>query len=215
MSNEQFRLYLTPFSLQKIPLNLDHPSRRPAQFTLRSLLIAIFALAIIIANWRTVLSFTSSIFWPTTLTVVMLSFVAGQRTRSTVLPNSSRMFRRLAMRMWLLVQIIFTVVVLWSRYRWLASFDDSFWPRAFPYPDAVLFEFHRWIDGKYPAPPGYLKIRGEFYSVLFILNVTAWLAVLISGFHLGLLFRAGIPISYRQWRDRFISVTTRGDTTKR
>jgi hypothetical protein len=41
------------------------------------MMVATFVFAIIIANWRIVLAFTSGFFWPTTLAIVIAAFDTG------------------------------------------------------------------------------------------------------------------------------------------
>jgi hypothetical protein len=160
------------------------------------------------------MSLASGAFWPTMLIIVMFSFVVGQRKRSALVSDSARLSQRLIIQFVFLVLVSLSAVVIWSRYRWLALFDDSLWPRALPFPDAILLAFHDWMNAKYPSPPGHLKLHGEYYSVLLCLNVSAWFIVLVSGFYLGVFFRTGFPVGFRQWCNRILPVNRQSDVTK-
>lgn len=88
----------------------------------------------------------------------------------------------------LLVVSTFTVLyVIWARQRWLpVLFEDATWPRDWPYPDYILLGFHDWLDARYPAPPGSMKIHGEIYRVEQSLHFLTIVSLGVCSFMLGL-----------------------------
>ncbi len=59
--------------------------------------------------------------------------------------------------------------------------QDMSWPRAFPYPDGWIADLNRWYDARYPAPPGSLKLHGEFLRVRLTIGVALAIGVLLLG----------------------------------
>jgi hypothetical protein len=59
-----------------------------------------------------------------------------------------------------------------------AGMLDHSWPRPFPYPDTWLDHYEHWLDLRYPASPGTLKLHGEIFRV----QLTLWaiVAALVS-----------------------------------
>jgi hypothetical protein len=51
-----------------------------------------------------------------------------------------------------------------------AGMLDHNWPRPFPYPDTWLDHYERWLDLRYPASPGTIKLHGEISRV----QLTLW-----------------------------------------
>jgi hypothetical protein len=76
------------------------------------------------------------------------------------------MHRRLAL---ILISVggIGSLYLLWVMHRvsWAVLVDDAGWPRPFPYPDGWLAALHDWFDTRNPAPPGNVKLHGEFSKV--------------------------------------------------
>lgn len=59
----------------------------------------------------------------------------------------------------------------WALYRMgAAGMLDPNWPRPFPYPDTLLDQYHTWLDARYPASAGTLKLHGEIFRV----RLTLW-----------------------------------------
>lgn len=157
-------------------------STRSIRFNLPRAAATIVVLWLIVVNWRFVLVITSGLFWLTTIATAGGFFALGRRVPLIFKGNSGGLAAWAAQRLILLLSVALLMVVLWSRHRLLVSWVDVLWPRPFPYPDVALLQFHDWLDARYPAPPGHLKIHGEFYTVLFTLNVLAWICGSVTGY---------------------------------
>jgi hypothetical protein len=61
----------------------------------------------------------------------------------------------------------------WHRSElWLIGHDPA-WPRAFPYPDIWVHDLEAYWDRTRPAPPGFIKMHGEFQRVQRAAGVAA------------------------------------------
>ena len=174
-----------------MPLSVNNNFKpiHPMQFTLRSMLVAVFAISILVANRRGILLVTSALFWPATIGITGSCFLLGRSTQPVLMPDSSGTLRRSIAFLLLFAFLVISAMMLWVRYRWLGIEDFSFFPvQPFPYPDEMLLAYHHWLDVKYPAPRS-IKIHGECETVRFTVNVLAWVACSLFGFQTGLVSR--------------------------
>jgi hypothetical protein len=69
------------------------------------------------------------------------------------------------------VAILGLILCGWALHRMgPAGILDPKWPRPLPYPDTILNAYHDWLDARYPAAPGTIKLHGEIYRV----QMTLW-----------------------------------------
>src|SRR5258708_37609 len=68
--------------------------------------------------------------------------------------------------------LVFTCVptgayLYWCSYRvsWAAFVSDRNWPRPWPFPDKWLLRWEQRLNRARPAPPGSVKIEGEFPAI--------------------------------------------------
>jgi hypothetical protein len=60
-----------------------------------------------------------------------------------------------------------------------------------PYPDPGINALARWFDARRPAPPGILKLHGEFHTVAFVLGTMVLILAGVAGGLSGLLSDRG------------------------
>lgn len=166
-----------------------HESRGAFQFSIRQFLVVILVGGVALAFWQFLFISAIEFFW-----IWMVVIGAGALLLGTRAPSRWRFdaTASIAPRGVFVAWVVFTCFLLWMRYRWLAMYWDDYWPRPSPYPDGLLSQFHDWIDAKYPAPGGVLKLHGEVYSVLLGLNAACFLALFASSLQFGFLFGAGL-----------------------
>ena len=75
--------------------------------------------------------------------------------------------------------------------------DMGHWPRSFPYPDRWISDLDQHYDHLYPAPPGTIKLDGEFRRVR--ITILAMAAVCV-----GLLLVGGIPLLVGWYSGRMV-----------
>jgi hypothetical protein len=74
----------------------------------------------------------------------------------------------------------------WAHHRaW--NFPSLSWDNGFPYPDREIARLAHWFDVRRPAPPGSLKLHGEFPTVSFVLGMLVLVLSGGAGFLSGLL----------------------------
>jgi hypothetical protein len=75
--------------------------------------------------------------------------------------------------------------LVWADHRWedIAAIDPG---SPWFYPDALLLQFHDWLDERNPPPPGHFKIHGEFYAVRGWLRGFEVCAIALAFFFLGM-----------------------------
>lgn len=181
------------------------PSTRRLQFGLRAIFIGMFILALGVGNWRLLVEWSYDYFYPIAALLVVSSWWLAQRLQNRTHYDSQRI-RFSMLRVGLLIAVITCASSLWVRHRWVASFYDDAWPRSWPYPDEIILVFHDWLDSKYPAGPGYLKLHGEFHTVWLYLNLTALALCSLVGALLGFVARPTGPIGIEYWRDRIVKM---------
>ena len=162
--------------------------------------------AICIFSWRLLLELSFGYFYLFAASLVVAAWWIGQRLRSGLIDQDSPQTRFSLLRVGLPIVILACLFSLWLRHRWVVSFHDDAWPRSFPYPDEIMLVFHDWLDSKYPAEPGYIKIHGEFYTVWRYLNLAALSLCVSVGAMLGFVCRKTGPIGITYWHDRIVSV---------
>jgi hypothetical protein len=169
------------------------PETRRVQFSLRTCLLAILVLSLTIANWQLLFWSANGSFHLVSAVLIALGFWLGRGFHGDDLGTTTSRARAL---LWLalLLAAAMAVYALWARYRWFALAEDALDPRPGPYPDEMLIEFHNWLDEKYPPPPGAIKIHGAFYTVAFLLNVSAWSASAVTAALLGMLWPTAQPV---------------------
>jgi hypothetical protein len=88
----------------------------------------------------------------------------------------------------LTIALTATLYLAWAHHRSaymfpsVAQFDYSF-----PYPDRGINALERWFDARRPAPPGTLKMHGEYIRVAAILGALAFVCAGVTGCLVGLL----------------------------
>lgn len=168
---------------------MNELSRNRFQFSLRSLFAFVFVAALIAANWSFVASFFLWWFVLTGPMLVLTSFcVVRWLSRPSSPPASPRFASYLGWFAALLAfaQLAFCVFV---RHRWVDPWNDAMWPRGFPYPDLFLMEIHDRWNRLNPAPPGSIKIHGEYFAVYRCITGIALGACLLFGMVCGYVFR--------------------------
>ena len=77
-----------------------------------------------------------------------------------------------------------TVYLVWALYRSRMFLADGHWPRSWPFPDKLIDHWERWLDVSHPAPPGFIKIDGEWDRLHFYLYcwITASVIVTLCGY---------------------------------
>jgi hypothetical protein len=91
---------------------------------------------------------------------------------------------------WILLAVFSacTCYLFWARHRWLTAFIDAArFPRALPYPDERLLQYHDWLDARIPAAPGHFKIHGEIYTVFDHLHFAILACIIAVVFILALI----------------------------
>jgi len=159
------------------------------RFTIRALLIVVFAVAICFAFPIVPLC----VAWFVPLSGPLFAFAAFLFVRSATRPDSTDsplQWPSLTGWIALCVASLPLIVTWFIRHRWVHAFDVD-WPRPFPYPDRLLLEIHDWWDRLHPAADGLIKVHGEYHSVLLGTNALVLLACLIFGAVCGYVFRNG------------------------
>jgi len=188
-------------------VKVDTNIRQPAQLRSKSraILVGLFVLVVVVAEWRNVLAITSGFFWVTAIAMAYAGFEIGGTASSTLLRSHSRKISPPIANILLIMSFAISAAIIWARSRWLLMFFDSLWPpKVFPYPDSLLIAFHDWVDLKFPESDG-LKIHGEFYFVLFTLNILSWTLLSLFGFQVGLFCHKGTRSVFGRLRNRIVT----------
>ena len=82
--------------------------------------------------------------------------------------------------------------LFWAWYRWdlWDIAHDASWPHGFAYPDKGLMALEHYFDQANPAPPGAIKMTGEFSRVQKATGVAAALCATAGAF-------LGLPTVFR------------------
>lgn len=167
-------------------------SPRPFQFSLRMFLAVVTVIALLIPSSEYLAELAFEYFHLTTAVCAVITFGLAQYAQSTEETQGGRRWR------WLITVVLLLVATyaLWSHYRWTNTRRLDNWPQPLPYPDQILIAIHDWIDRTWPAPFGMIKIRGEYYTILECLRLTAWAFWTLFGLAFGL----ALPSKYRWLR---------------
>ncbi len=161
---------------------------RRLRFSLRSLLVLTFVVAVITANWQNVFGFVLYCLVVSGPALFLASFFLARRLSCSASRPPSLPAVSLGGWIAVLIAIVPLALSVFVRRRWVVGWNDPNWPRQFPYPDLLLVEIHDWWDRLHPAGP-YLKIHGEYYAVLMGVNVMAMIACALTGTVCGYVFR--------------------------
>jgi hypothetical protein len=94
-----------------------------------------------------------------------------------------------------------TLYTAWGHRR--ATFDFVFGlDHGLPYPDSLIIAMMQWFDARHPAPPGSLKVHGEFPRVSFVMGMLVFVGMCFCGFLAGVVTK------------RWVAVVERSDTTE-
>jgi len=77
------------------------------------------------------------------------------------------------------------VYLFWAFHRTTGAVliaDGNLWPRPLPYPDQWLGWWEQKLDAAHPAPPGFMKLDGEWERLQMYLVCMTAIAVLLSLF---------------------------------
>jgi hypothetical protein len=77
------------------------------------------------------------------------------------------------------VGILATSYFGWALYR-LSDVAMGHFSRSWPYPDRLLIYWDGRLDAAYPAPPGFIKLDGEWQSLQICLYILIGLTGLIA-----------------------------------
>ncbi len=150
---------------------------RPIQFRLRSMLIVLSGCCIAFAFWPQLWEVYSRNYRAAAVVVPTL-LAAGGFLMGRILAQAACNFLLLRFVRILLwpafgVVILGCVYLAWVRHRVLWEWPlDPNWPRPWPYPDAAITLLHDWLDARNPPAPGMIKIEGEYYQVLGLIDLT-------------------------------------------
>jgi hypothetical protein len=164
----------------------------PLRFSLRFLFLigAIVALACtFLPSWLNYRHDTTKFRVAATLTALagaFAGFVLGRNLASFAYPLLRiRLVRYLALL--LRVMLAFsTCYLMWAHHRWV-SFDDSLYPRPWPYPDKLLNHYHDWVDARNPVDPNQIKFHGEFDTVTEHIRCSTFASIVAAFFAVGLI----------------------------
>ena len=202
------RLVANATSIVGRPVVNTH-SQRPIQFGLRSLFVGVLILAVCSRNLSSLLELMHDWFYLFAFSFGITAWWVGQRIRCPSLDGDLPRTRFSILRVILPIVMLVCLLSLWLRLRWVASFFDDAWPRPFPYPDEIMMVFHDWLDSRYPASPGCIKLKGELYRVWLCLDVAAFTSCTVLGAVLGLVCRTNGPIGISSWHDRIVRMLRR------
>lgn len=164
---------------------IPHPPR--LRFGIRSLL-AMVLVASIFAAFPVLLLV---VLWPIWFTGPLIALATFAIVRNAIRSDPDETtYHPPSLAGWIVLSIAFTpLLASWFiRHRWVNVFVDKNWPRQFPYPDHYLVRIHAWWDRLNPAPPGTLKLHGEYFVVLQGANALVLVACLICGVVAGYVF---------------------------
>jgi hypothetical protein len=87
------------------------------------------------------------------------------------------------------LRAVFLVAALYLAWAHIRTLNFVFidLPHGFPYPDRAIVGLERWFDARRPAPPGSIKLHGEFYTVAFLLGSLVLALSAITGYLSGLI----------------------------
>jgi hypothetical protein len=168
------------------------------RFTIRALLILLFAVAICFAFPIVPLCIACFIPLSGPLTAIAAFFFVRSATRSD---DTGSRFHWPGVAGWIALcgGALPLIVTLFIYHRWVHAFDTD-WPRPFPYPDRLLLAIHDWWDRLHPAADGAIKLHGEYFTLLLGINVLVLLACFIFGAVCGYVFRHGSFLAaWRRW----------------
>lgn len=111
--------------------------------------------------------------------------------------GQTRRFLRATLVTVCIVTATLAVGMIWVRYRASRAFIEPDWPQPWPYPDQALNQYARWLDARNPPKPGFIKLRGEYYTVHRHINWVVFPLVAIASLIFGL---ATPEFGRRVWR---------------
>jgi hypothetical protein len=160
---------------------------RERQFTLRKSMAVIAASGCALAWVRSLGSFEYA------LTICSHSMIAWGLCFGTsvavarVLAPSVRGGIRRAM-VWgvLAIVVVAALYLAWGHHRamYMVAYGLD---HAFPYPDPAINALALWFDARRPAPPGLLKLHGEYRTVGFVLGMLTLIVASLTGLCVGVL----------------------------
>ena len=180
-------------------------SKSRLQFGLRSLFVVSLICAICAYNWQNLLELSFRYFYPFAILVLVAAWWTSQRIRIATIDIDASSTRFSIARVGLPIAVLACLLSLWLRHRWVALFYDPAWPRTIPYPDEIMLVFHNWLDSRYPAEPGYLKMHGEIYTVWGYLNMTVMTMCASVGGTLGFICRKTGPFGTTYWYEKVVN----------
>jgi hypothetical protein len=154
-------------------------NKRPFQFSLSTLLLFSLAFALLMQYRQPLFKLFEALYesgfddWSAWLVAFFAGFVVGSLIARVIAPRPVRNVVIALSWIFLIVASVSTCYLLWSRHRWL-NINSHFASnnlRPLPFPDFLLLGYHDWLDARRPAPPGSIKIHGEFYTVLLTLDL--------------------------------------------
>jgi hypothetical protein len=172
------------------------------RFSIRFLAILMAIIAICCVYAQDLIELVLDCYYPISVVLLFGTFLAGQRLL---------MQWKVSQRFHVLSSINFAVgllvlaaamLVVWARYRWVMLYFTG----EFPYPDTLLLQFCNWLDARNPAPPGFLKLHGEYDTVLLILTLATYTLSLVAGLLLGLSIRTNGFFGLAYWKSRVVGI---------
>ncbi len=179
------------------------PGRRPFQYSLRTLMIAVlvFAMLCSFVKWFGVTFFVRLFFLAICIcpyggavvpTVFALLCGAIGWAVARRLDLSVRLSAASVLTMVLLMSAATTCAYAgWARYRVVYRMTEVCMGRAWPYPDWAVMQLYGWFDAR--NPPGTFKYHGEWPTVRFTLDKLIFVLAGISGGCIGLVVPRFLP----------------------